>query len=209
MNVVMEPEPIVPISALEHHRYCPRQCALIHVDGLWIDNEHTVRGVAGHHRADSGAHRRERGRQVLRAIPLWSESLGLSGRADVVEISTDGSPIPVEYKVGTRHGDAAHVQLCAQALCLEEMTGRPVIEGFLWLAASRRRLRVDFDAELRGRTLSTIEEVRAWMKADRLPPPVNDARCRQCQLLDHCQPELCANPQRVRAYLAEIVECAS
>lgn len=205
----MEPEPIVPISALEHHRYCPRQCALIHVDGLWFDNEHTVRGAAGHLRADSGAHRWERGRQVLRAIPLWSELLGLSGRADVVEVMADGSLIPIEYKVGTRHGDAAHIQLCAQALCLEEMTGRPVLKGFLWLAASRRRLPVDFHTELRDLTLLTIEEVRVCLKAARLPPPVNDARCRQCQLLDYCQPELCANPQRVRAYLAEIVGCAS
>ncbi|HLH69937.1 MAG TPA: CRISPR-associated protein Cas4 [Candidatus Dormibacteraeota bacterium] len=207
MNVVAEPEPIVPISALEHHRYCPRQCALVHVDGLWFDNEHTVRGAAGHLRADSGTHRRERGRQVLRAIPLWSESLGLSGRADVVEVTADGTLVPVEYKVGSRHGDAAHVQLCAQALCLEEMTGRPVREGFLWFAPARRRLRVDFDVDLRALTLSTIEEVRAWLRDEQLPPPVNDARCRQCQLLDHCQPELCADPDRIRAYLAEVVGC--
>ena len=208
MTAVVEPEPTVPISALEHHLYCPRQCALVHVDGLWLDNEHTVRGTAGHARADSGRERWERGRRVLRAIPLWSERLGLSGRADVVEVGPQGTLAPVEYKIGTRHGDAAHVQLCAQGLCLEEMTGQPVTVGFLWFGASRRRLRVDLDAELRARTLAAIEEVRAWLRAGRLPPPVNDARCRRCQLLDQCQPELCAEPDRVRAYLAEVVGCA-
>lgn len=119
----MTTEPVIALSALEHHVYCPRQCALIHVDGLWIDSEHTVRGDLGHRRADSGEHKQERGRLVLRAVPLWSEQLGLTGRADVVELHSDGSLVPVEYKIGRRHGDAAHVQLCAQALCLEEMTG--------------------------------------------------------------------------------------
>ncbi len=207
MTAVVEPEPTVPISALEHHLYCPRQCALVHVDGLWLDNEHTVRGTAGHARPDSGRERWERGRRVLRAIPLWSERLGLSGRADVVEVSPQGMVAPVEYKIGTRHGDTAHVQLCAQGLCLEEMTGQPVTVGFLWFGASRRRLRVDLDADLRARTLTAIEEVRAWLRSGRLPPPVNDARCRRCQLVDQCQPELCAEPERVSAYLAEVVGC--
>lgn len=106
-------EPVVPISALEHHVYCPRQCALIHVDGLWVESEHTLRGTLGHRRADSAAHRTERGSRVLRAIPLWSEALGLTGRADIVEVAEDGSVAPVEYKIGTRHRDTAHIQLCA------------------------------------------------------------------------------------------------
>jgi CRISPR-associated exonuclease Cas4 len=209
VTVIADPEPIVPISALEHHLYCPRQCALIHVDGLWFDNEHTVRGTAGHARVDSGVERQERSRRVLRAIPLWSERLGLSGRADAVEIHADGTISPVEYKIGTRHGAAADVQLCAQGLCLEEMTGKPVTVGFIWYAASRRRVRVALSAALRTRTRASIEEVRAWLKADRLPPPVNDARCGRCQLLDHCQPELCGDPERILTYLSETVGCAS
>ena len=90
---------IVPISAIEHFVYCPRQCALIHCDGVWSDNAHTVRGLRAHRRVDGGQHRHERGRKVLRGIPLWSEALGLSGRADVVEIAI-GAVRPVEYKSG-------------------------------------------------------------------------------------------------------------
>jgi CRISPR-associated exonuclease Cas4 len=203
----VNPEPIVSISALEHHLYCPRQCALIHVDGQWFDNERTVRGTEGHQRADHGAHRTERGRRVLRAIPLWSESLGLSGRADIVEVSADGDLAPVEYKIGNRHGDAAHVQMCAQALCLEEMTGGEVPLGYVWLSASRRRLQVRLDAALRDQTLVAIAEVRAWMTSERLPPAVNDARCRRCQFRDHCLPEVSARPGAVLDYLREVVGC--
>lgn len=203
----MTAEPVVPISALEHHLYCPRQCALIHVDGLWLDNQYTVRGTMGHRRADSGIHREERGRQVLRSIPLWSEIFGLTGRADVVEVEADGSWAPVEYKIGSRHGDAAHVQLCAQALCLEEMTGRAVPEGFIWLSGPRRRLAVQIDDELRAKALAAISEIRAWLASERLPPAVNDGRCRECQFLDHCQPALSARPDLVRAYLRDVVGC--
>lgn len=198
-------EPVVPISALEHHLYCPRQCALIHVDGMWFDNEHTARGTHGHRRADSGADRRERGRHVLRGVPLWSEALGLSGRADVVEVGADGSLVPVEYKIGVRHGDAAHVQLCAEALCLEEMLGRPVREGALWFAAPRRRMRVAMDDRLRQRTLEVVAEVREQFAAARLPAAPADERCRQCQFLDHCLPELCSAPRRVTTYMRDTV----
>jgi CRISPR-associated exonuclease Cas4 len=205
----MNPETVVPISALEHHLYCPRQCALIQVDGLWFDNEHTVRGTDRHQRADHGADRMERGRHVLRAIPLWSESLGLSGRADIVEVSADGTLAPVDYKIGGRHGDAAHVQICAQAVCLEEMLGSPVPVGYIWLSASRRRLTVRIDDRLRDQTLVAIEEIRAYLRSERLPPAVNDTRCHQCQFRDHCLPEVAARPQAVIDYLREVVGCGS
>ena len=134
----MTPEPVIPISAIEHFVYCPRQCALIHCDGVWSDNAHTARGTRAHRRVDGGQHRMERGRRVLRGIPLWSESLGLSGRADVVEM--DGDAIrPVEYKSGVRHGITADLQLCAQALCLEEMLGVAVPSGSVWYPRSRQR----------------------------------------------------------------------
>lgn len=205
----MNPEPIVPIAALEHHVYCARQCALIHVDGLWVDSAFTVRGTLGHARADSAQHRVERGKQVLRSIPLWSEALGLTGRADVVEVAPDGSLVPVEYKIGARHGTAAEVQLCAQALCLEEMFERDVPSGVIWLSVPRRRLQVRFDERLRSATLTVIDEVRSWLRSDRLPPAVNDARCPRCQLVDHCQPQLAADPNRVMRYMARVVECGS
>jgi CRISPR-associated exonuclease Cas4 len=200
---------VVPIAALEHHVYCPRQCALIHVDGVWDDNPYTVRGIAGHARVDSGASRRERGVTVLRSVPLWSETLGLSGRSDVIEVSVRGDATPVEYKMGARHGHAGDVQLCAQALCLEEMLGRPISCGYLWVSAHRRRLCVVFDAELRELTIRTIAEVRRWLTSNALPPAVSDARCSRCQLLDHCQPELSSRPDVVMQYLREVVMCAS
>lgn len=206
----MNPEPVIQISALEHLAYCRRQCALIHVDGVWSDNAHTVRGTAGHRRVDSGEHRVERGRRVLRSIPLWSERYGLTGRADAVELDDAGRFEPVEYKMGVLHGDAAHVQLCAQALCLEEMTGRPVVTGALWFSGPRRRLAVPIDDNLRHRTIAAIDEVRAMFTARRLPPAPDDERCPSCQLLGHCLPGAVAHPRRVVEHLAnEVFSCAS
>lgn len=206
----MDPQPAVPISAIEHHEYCARKCALIHVDGIWLENEHTERGRRGHRRVDSGAHRTERGRLVLRGIPLWSETLGLVGRADVVEVDQHGGITPVEYKVGTRHRRAADLQVCAQALCLEEMTGRPVPVGHVWYSGTRRRFTVELDHHLRARTVSTIEAIRSDMRSRVLPPAVDDARCSQCQFIGHCLPEVSAHAELVPEYLdREVFGCAS
>jgi CRISPR-associated exonuclease Cas4 len=203
----MEPETPIPISALEHHVYCPRQCALIHVEGLWVESEHTLRGQLGHRRVDSGRHRAERGCLVLRAIPLWSETLSLTGRADAIEIHADGSVVPIEYKMGTQHEDAASVQLCAQALCLEEMVGTPVRRGAIWLGGPRRRVAVDLDDELRSRTLLVLAEVKKWLADDHLPPAPDDARCQSCQLIELCQPHLSAHPELVLRHLVEAFAC--
>ena len=205
----MTPDPIIAISALEHHAYCARQCALIHVDGVWADNVHVVRGERGHRRADGGEHRTERGRRIMRAVPLWSESLGLTGRADVVELHDDGRLIPVEYKIGRRHGLAAHLQVAAQALCLEEMTGGAVPTGAVWFSASRRREEVAVDDGLRQRTLATIDAVRSNLRSTLLPPAPNDDRCGECQLLGHCLPEVVAQATVVDRYLEEVLWCAS
>ena len=200
---------VVPISAIEHYEYCARQCALIHVDGVWSDNQHTVRGQHGHRRVDSGAHRRERGSLVLRAIPLWSETLGLSGRADAVEI-VDGAVRPVEYKAGTRHGLAADLQVCAQALCLEEMLGTRVPYGYVWYASIRRRSRVDFTSDLRSEVLTAVESIRGLMSSGKLPTAPNDARCRECQLLHHCLPEMSDGKDRVTRFIRrDVFGCAT
>lgn len=199
----------VPISAIEHFAYCPRQCALIHVDGVWADNEHTVRGVRAHRRVDSGGVRLERGRQVLRGIPLWSESLGLSGRADVVEVEGE-QMCPVEYKAGVRHGNAADLQLCAQAMCLEEMFDVAVEHGYVWYGAPRRRDRVEFTPELRMEVREIVAEIRNRMRTGSLPRAPNDQRCAQCQLLNYCLPELSEDPGRVARYMERVVfECAT
>ena len=205
----MTTEPIVPISAIEHHAYCPRQCALIHCDGVWNDNAHTVRGTHAHRRVDSGRHRQERGRMVLRAIPLWSEELGLSGRADAVEIK-DGEVTPVEYKAGTRHGIAADLQVCAQALCLEEMLHVEIPFGHVWYGGPRRRLRVDFTPAFRERVRTTIGDIRQQLLAGDLPTAPNDERCRECQLRSHCLPELTSAPRKVRSYVSKVLfQCAT
>lgn len=204
----MTPEPTVLLSALEHYLYCPRQCALIHVDGVWAENAHTVVGQRAHRRVDSGAGRRERGRRVLRAIPLFSDRYGLSGRADAIEVHDDGSIIPVEYKAGRRHGLAADVQLCAQGLCLEDMTGQPMPFGYVWYGAPRRRLRVEFTRVLRVQTAEVIDEVRAALCSGHLPPPVADQRCAGCQLKPYCLPDVVIRPDDVLAYVdREILAC--
>lgn len=202
-------DPVVTISAIEHFAYCPRQCALIHCDGVWSDNAHTVKGTRAHRRVDGGTHRRERGRLVLRAIPLWSETLGLSGRADAVEIET-GVVRPVEYKSGARHGAAADLQLCAQALCLEEMLDVEIPDGCIWYGGPRRRVRVDFTPMLRREVHQIVLEIRAQLLTGVLPDAPNDRRCTECQLLHHCLPQVASNPQRVTRYMQDVVcQCAT
>ena len=200
----MTDEPIVAISAIEHFVYCPRQCALIHCDGVWSDNAHTVRGSRAHRRVDSGQHRRERGRQVLRAIPLWSERLGLSGRADAVEMEGD-TVRPVEYKSGVRHGAAADLQLCAQALCLEEMLNVDIPEGHVWYGGPRRRVPVAFTPALRREVETIVRDIRQQLLTASLPDAPNDHRCGQCQLRHHCMPEMTSAPQKVSRYMADVV----
>ena len=198
------PEPVIQISAIEHFAYCPRQCALIHCDGVWTDNAHTVRGTRAHRRVDSGQNRIERGRRVLRSIPLWSESLGLSGRADVVEM--DGNDIrPVEYKSGVRHGVAADLQLCAQALCIEEMLGVTVPRGNVWYGGPRRRVEVEFTEALREEVRVIIRAIRDQLRTGELPRAIDDERCTECQLRHHCLPGLTRSPRKVQRYMARVV----
>ena len=153
------PKPVVTLSALEHHMYCPRQCALIYVDGIWIENRATVAGRRAHNRVDTPGSRRERSRVVARAIPLYSDQFGLSGRADGIELLADGSLVPVEHKAGVRHGQTADVQLCAQALCLEEMFDVSIAFGYIWYGGTRHRQRIALDEELRSLTISVINEI--------------------------------------------------
>lgn len=177
------------ISALQHYSYCPRQCALIHVEQVFDENLYTLRGRRVHERADLPETDVEGGLRVERALPLFSERLGLLGKADVVEFSASGAPYPVEYKVGpARSWGHDELQLCAQALCLEEMFDSEVAEGALYRYASRSRVPVAFDAELRGRVEEATERVREILAHSELPPPVADARCKNCSLIDACMP---------------------
>ncbi len=186
----MEDDHPVLISALEHYSYCPRQCALIHVERVFDENVFTLRGCHAHERADEAQSTVENGVRMERALPLWSERLGLLGKGDVVEFHPDGRIVPVEYKNGPRrerrHDD---VQLCAQALCLEEMLGVSVETGAIYSLQTHRRREVMFAETLREETLDMIAQVRAVQQCEGpLPPALNDKRCPQCSLLDACVP---------------------
>jgi CRISPR-associated exonuclease Cas4 len=193
----LDAEVDVPISAIAHYSYCPRQCALIHVEQTFDENQFTIRGQHAHERVDSGEDRSTRGVRGVRSIPLWSERLGLSGKADLVEFR-DGVPYPVEYKVGKRRGAHADLQLCAQALCLEEMLGVDVPRGAVFHHAERRRYEVEFDAALRARTIEAVGAIRRQMRLQELPPAPNDARCPNCSLLNACLPAVIGEPARMR-----------
>ncbi len=179
----------IPLSALQHWAYCPRQCGLIHLEQAFADNIHTARGQAVHRLVDTPGYEMQAGVKVERALPLWCDRLGLIGKADLVEFHPDGRIFPVEFKHGRRrqkhHDD---VQLAAQTLCLEEMLGRPVTHGAIYHASSRRRREVAITSELRRLVQETTDAIRVMLTSGRLPPPVNDARCRECSLNEICEP---------------------
>ncbi|MBE0418152.1 MAG: CRISPR-associated protein Cas4 [Coriobacteriia bacterium] len=184
-------EDIVLISAIEHYSYCPRQFALMHVEQTFEDNSLTLSGNRVHENVDRAHVLRHEGVRVEYALPLWSDRLGLSGRADAVELHGDGTVWPVESKRGHRrpkkHDD---LQLCAQALCLEEMLDVTVPRGSIYYHSSRRWREVLLSEPLRNETLASIDAIRGAMRSGVVPPPVNDVRCPKCSLIEVCQPEL-------------------
>ncbi len=187
----------IPLSALQHWCYCSRQCALIHIEQAFAENLFTLRGQAVHKRVDEPGVEVRAGLRIERALPVWSERLGLIGKADVVEFEPDGTPYPVEYKHGTRRkagfiAACDELQLAAQALCLEEMIGRHVAEGALFYASSKRRRIVAITPALRAGVEQAVAGVRTLLAEGRLPPPVNGERCRACSLVDLCQPQALA-----------------
>ncbi len=196
----MEADPI-PLSAIQHAVYCLRQAALIHLERLWAENRFTAEGDVLHAVADKGGSRGGRGVRRVMSLPLASARLNLTGVADLVEFAAgDGgeTAFPVEYKRGKpKLHRADEAQLCAQALCLEEMTGRPVPSGALFYAQTKRRVAVPFDADLRALTETTIAALAAVLAGGATPPPTpHKARCRACSLVDLCRPETFARPVR-------------
>ncbi|HEY1128318.1 MAG TPA: CRISPR-associated protein Cas4 [Roseateles sp.] len=204
----MDADDPIPLSALQHWAYCPRQCGLIHIEQVFDDNLHTLRGNALHAQVDQPGLQTERGRRVERALPLWHDGLGLIGKADAVEFLPDGTPYPVEYKQGSRNkaaGIAAcdDLQLAAQALCLQEMTGRAVQEGAIFYASSKRRRVVPITDALRAEVVATRHAVAAQIASGRLPAPLAgdlaQQRCKPCSLLDRCQPAAAQSPALAQA----------
>lgn len=199
-------EDLIPLSALQHYLYCPRQCALIHLEQQWVENRQTAEGRLLHDRADTPAVERRHGVRTITAMPLSSAELGIAGVADVVEFHTGDSgesPYPVEYKRGRpKTHRADEVQLCAQALCLEAMFGVTVGEGALFYGEPRRREVVVFDDGLRTLTLETIRATRAMFMAGQTPLARYEAkRCDNCSLLDLCQPRMLARAGGVDAWI--------
>lgn len=197
---------LVMISALEHYSYCPRQCALIHVDQTFDENLYTLRGRAVHERVDEPVTEYQEGVRVERALPLWSKRLGLIGKADVVEFH-GVTPYPVEYKHGSkREREHDDLQVCAQAICLEEMTGREVPRGAIYYHSSRRRREVEFTAMLRVEVERATLAIRQMLGEKSIPPPVNDKRCRHCSLQESCMPGAVGEKKRAAELLRTLYE---
>jgi CRISPR-associated exonuclease Cas4 len=228
----------LPLSLLNDLLYCPRRAALKAVEGWREANEHTVRGDIAHEHADLPGYEVAKGVTVLRALPVWSERLGLSGKCDIVEVQSLESKLqspkpedrsaeggvrsaeskseplevgcyaklgPVEYKKGRRRAfENDDAQLCAQALCLEEMFGVRVERGAVFHAASKRRREVEFTTALRKLTEDAVGElhrlVEGFQMADlgfqvpALPPAVFKPACEECSLYEICLPQLTGAP---------------
>jgi CRISPR-associated exonuclease Cas4 len=216
MTMTLRPPPrrwsddeLVPISALEHWSYCPRQCALIHLEQTYDENLYTLRGNRAHRGADEPGIGSQRGVRMVRAMPLWSERLGLTGRADAVEFHGE-TPYPVEYKSGSSRTWAHEaVQVCAQGMCIEEMLDISVPSGAIWYHASRQRREVDFTPDLRATVEASTIAVRAMLAGTRLPEAPNDQRCPNCSLFDACLPSIASQPARLRGFMAELFHPAA
>jgi CRISPR-associated exonuclease Cas4 len=220
---VFHEDDLRPLSALQHLVFCERQCALIHLEQVWVENRLTAEGRLLHERADEPGSGRRGDLRTARSLALRSLRLGLVGRADVVEfhrgagdLEDSGSirlpgvsgrwrPVPVEYKRGKPKAHRAdEVQLCAQALCLEEMLTVAIPEGALFYGKKRRRQRVTLDAELRALTEDTARRLHELLAGGRTPAAVRAPKCRRCSLLEVCLPS--APSASARAYLDALLE---
>ncbi len=195
---------LLPLSALQHFIYCPRQCALIHLEQQWSENRFTAEGRAQHDRVDRPEHETRDGVRYEYAVLLRSLKLGLIGKADVVEFHED-RVYPVEHKRGRpkpTHCD--WVQLCAQALCLEEMLGVQIVEGAIFYGLPRRRQAVEFTPELRAETAQTAQALHALIASGKTPPAEYEKKkCDACSLCETCLPK---KHRDVASYLKEACE---
>ncbi len=205
---------LLPISALQHLLFCPRQCALIHLEGLWDDNVLTAEGRIAHERVDDGGSELRSGRRIVFGLPLRSLRLGLIGKADVVEFLLGAKEtrtvLPVEHKRGRpKQKDCDRVQLCAQALCLEEMLGEKVDAGAIFYGKTRRREDVRFDDRLRRLTEETAAALHGLIRTRTTPRAEYGKRCRSCSLIDRCLPKVSSAGRSVRRYLESAGESST
>lgn len=185
-----EPGDPVPLSALNHLLYCERRCALIQVEGVFVENVYTLQGKLEHEKADTPGYDTAAGVRVVRALPLFSNRLGLVGKADIVEFRGQ-TAYPIDYKRGRRRRWVNDdVQLCAQALCLEEMLGAAVPRGAVFHAQSKRRREVEFTLGLREETERAVERLRLLIASRAVPAAEIKPQCDGCSLREVCMPEL-------------------
>ena len=190
----------VPIASLGQYSFCPRRCALMYVENLMFQNSHTVEGTILHQHVDDGADYSRSQVKQLHALPLYSDKYGLVGKADLVEIR-NGKPMPIEFKKGKKSNwENNHIQLCAQALCLEEMFACQVTEGAIFNLASKKRVKVVFSTELIEKTCATIVSVRDLFITQFTPLAEHKPRCDGCSLYQICLPEIAS--QLARSVLA-------
>ncbi len=201
---------LLMLSALQHLLFCPRQCALIHIEQLWVENRLTAEGRLMHERVHKAGLESRKSKRVEYDLPLRSLQLGLSGRADVVEFYREShgwQPYPVEYKRGKpKHDNSDRVQLCAQALCLEEMLGVEIAEGALFYGQNHRRLPVVFDEELRFVTVQTAHRLHELFQSGQTPPPKYSKKCKSCSFESICLPKAIAKKRTVSTYLDRVLQ---
>jgi len=201
---------LLPLSGIQHYAFCPRQWALIHIENQWAENVLTVEGKILHEKADDpySAETRQ-GVKTVRALPVVSRELGLFGVVDVMEIndSTTGQGrkmIIVEYKRGRPKPDERdEVQICAQAMCVEEMQGVSLQYGFLFYGQTRRRVQVEYSPQLRQKVKEYAAQMHDIFKTGKTPPAIKSKKCRNCSLADLCVPDLAAKTRQVQKYIAK------
>ena len=188
----------ISIAALNQYNYCPHRCWRMFCAGEFVDNHYTIEGTSLHDRVHTlGDSHREETWQV-RAIWLKSERHGLIGKADLIE-EQDGRIYPVEYKRSAK-GDFANdeLQVCAQALCLEEMTGQIIDRGYVYYCQSHQRQSVELTPELRNLTMGSIASVRQLLGTGQMPKPIYTSRCQGCSLQSQCLPKVASKVMKYR-----------
>jgi len=202
---------LIMLSALQHTMFCPRQCALIHVEQAWAENRLTAEGRIMHDKVHEEGSESRGSVRIERALALRSLQLGLSGMADVVEFhrQADGSwqPYPVEYKRGKpKPDDSDKVQLCAQAMCLEEMLQTAIPAGAIFYGKTRRRLDVAFDEALRCKTEEITQKTHALIESGITPKVAYEAKCESCSLFEICLPKTIEKQRSVKDYLKHALD---
>ncbi len=201
---------LIMISAIQHYRFCKRQCALIHIENIWKDNLFTAEGHIVHSRVHTSEKETRNGTVFQRGLPIRSLQHGIVGKCDLVEFhyvhNTLQKVIPIEYKRGKeKEKDYDAVQLCAQALCLEEMLNIQIPYGYLYYNKIKHRVKVPLDNRLRDTTISLIMEIRNFLQKGETPPPEYSPKCKLCSLYFECMPQIMTKKKNVTNYLEKSI----